>query len=94
MHAENRYCVTCGRPTRHESPGANHILHLLLTIVTAAISGGIPWWIAIWIVATFARAWSCSTCGADPLRHRRLIAPILALVAVTALAAWFAQAIP
>lgn len=55
------YCATCGRITLHRKERANHILHLLLSIVTAGL------WLIVWafIVLTPHRS-RCAFCGRQP----------------------------
>lgn len=58
-----RYCPTCEKKVRAVMQTPNHILHLLLSIVT----GGL--WLVVWIlVALTPRAWRCTQCGATNLR--------------------------
>lgn len=59
MLVKRKWCRTCGAYRRFEKEKANHILHLLLTIVT----GGL--WLIVWIMASCfgGSNWSCSVCG-------------------------------
>ena len=53
-------CKTCGKRTLHTKGSINHILHLLLSIIT----GGL--WIIVWvIIAIFFSddTWRCTICG-------------------------------
>ena len=53
-----RFCDHCGEYVLAVRKGTNHILHLLLTIVT----GGI--WIIVWILVSIKMGgWRCSKCG-------------------------------
>lgn len=47
---------------RAEKQKANHILHLLLTLVT----GGL--WAFVWLEASFRGKYRCPTCGSSDLR--------------------------
>lgn len=54
----NKHCKTCKRSVLAQRPGTNHILHLILSIVT----GGI--WLIIWFMsAVKIGGWRCSHCG-------------------------------
>jgi DNA-directed RNA polymerase subunit RPC12/RpoP len=53
-------CENCRKQTLHIKQTPNHILHLLLTIIT----GGI--WLIVWIPIIFFgsdKPWRCSVCG-------------------------------
>jgi ribosomal protein S14 len=55
-----RNCKTCGGPRPFTKRGINHILHLLLSIVTLSL------WIPIWIllgVLSLLRPHRCEHCG-------------------------------
>jgi hypothetical protein len=52
------WCYRCERRTALERRGINHVLHLLLSIVTAGI------WVIVWILCGLAREpWRCRICG-------------------------------
>ena len=53
-----RYCPTCGENTKHVHNGPNHVLHLLMAIVT----GGL--WIVVWILLSIGYKFVCDRCGA------------------------------
>lgn len=55
-----RNCKTCGQLRLFEKKGANHVLHLLLSVVTVGI--WIPVWILIVILSAF-RPHRCPVCG-------------------------------
>jgi hypothetical protein len=59
MEQTQKYCSDCKADVLAQRKGVNHILHLLLTIVT----GGL--WIIIWLVVMLASfgGWRCSKCG-------------------------------
>ena len=52
-------CYECGCQY-YERPGVNHILHLLLSIVTAGF--WIPMWILL-VMNSWSVAWRCGQCG-------------------------------
>ncbi len=71
-------CKACGRPTPHicQATQCNHVLHLLLSIVTWGL------WIPIWIFAALSQGSStprCTACGenADNPGLRFALAAIL-----------------
>lgn len=52
------FCKTCGRQTMHLVSRPNHILHLILSIITLGA------WLLVWaFVAVFRRAPECTVCG-------------------------------
>ncbi len=53
-----KMCRTCNKHTVAHRPGTNHILHLLLTVLTAGL------WLVIWILSAIKiGGWRCSQCG-------------------------------
>ena len=52
-------CEYCGKSTLHTQASINHILHLILTILT----GGV--WLIVWILLALTSddSWRCSECG-------------------------------
>lgn len=55
-----RYCPTCQQPRLFAKAGVNHILHLLLTVVTCSA------WLLVWLtclVVNAFRHYRCQTCG-------------------------------
>lgn len=56
-----RKCGNCGRPTKHYQQKPNHILHLILSIVTVGL------WIPVWLLlGLFQQKPQCSECGHEP----------------------------
>jgi hypothetical protein len=58
------YCATCGRQTLHTKERINHVLHLLLSIVTVGI-----WALVVWIplgMKNSASRTRCTVCGSKP----------------------------
>ncbi len=52
------FCVTCNKNVMVRRKGTNHILHLLLSIITFGF------WIIVWIlVALKIGSWRCTQCG-------------------------------
>jgi hypothetical protein len=59
----SHYCATCGRQTLHTKERVNHILHLILSVLTAGL------WIPVWIflgATNSAERTRCSVCGSKP----------------------------
>ena len=57
---ESKYCDRCKRYMLVRKPATNHILHLILSIVT------VGFWIPIWILVGISVAstkWRCTHCG-------------------------------
>lgn len=61
---ERMWCDDCQDWQAAVSPGPNHILHLLLTLVT----GGI--WIIVWIFAGLVSDFRCRECGSGAVSPR------------------------
>ncbi|MCK4340303.1 MAG: hypothetical protein KAY37_01095 [Phycisphaerae bacterium] len=58
---KSAYCSTCGTQRAFERPGLNHILHLLLSLVTCGC------WILVWVLLAVLpphEPYQCRTCGA------------------------------
>jgi hypothetical protein len=52
------FCKVCNKQVMIRRKGTNHILHLLLSVVTMGI------WIIIWILASVKiGGWRCTQCG-------------------------------
>ena len=60
-HRTIRQCANCDRPTPHESPSTSHVLHLLLSIITAGI------WLPLWLVVALnnSNQSTCTVCGRE-----------------------------
>ena len=52
-------CRKCGKMTMHTQPSTSHILHLLMSIITAGL------WIIIWVIVAMSNSTSaqCTECG-------------------------------
>jgi hypothetical protein len=58
MHQTSAFCWSCDAQTLHQRPGVNHILHLLLSIVTLGL------WLIVWLLVSIqVGGWRCSRCG-------------------------------
>jgi len=54
------YCKTCQKQVLIQRTSANHILHLVLSLITFGV------WLVIWfLVATDKKPWRCVHCGSD-----------------------------
>jgi hypothetical protein len=52
------FCKTCNAKRLVVRPGTNHILHLLLSVITFGL------WIVVWIFGTIKiGGWRCTVCG-------------------------------
>jgi hypothetical protein len=49
---------------RAEWSGSNHVLHLLLSLVTFGL------WLAVWFIASLNNGYMCSRCGGRVRAHR------------------------
>jgi hypothetical protein len=53
-----KFCKECNKFVFAERPGVNHILHLILTLLTFGI------WLIVWIgVSVKIGGWKCPICG-------------------------------
>ena len=60
------YCKDCERRVVVFRPRANHLLHLLLTLITAGL------WLPIWLgLAIRIGGWRCAECGSTRIRQVR-----------------------
>jgi len=61
---EGGFCTGCGKRVMVRRKGTNHILHLLLSIITFGF------WIIVWILASLIKGpWRCSICGSDKIKE-------------------------
>ncbi len=57
------FCKKCNHQVIVRRKGTNHILHLLLAVVTAGI------WIPIWLLLSIKiGGWRCSQCGSTAVK--------------------------
>lgn len=58
MQQTSKWCKHCKAQVLATRPGTNHILHLLLSIVTCGL------WIVIWVLSAIKiGGWRCTRCG-------------------------------
>lgn len=58
MEQNSKFCKRCQKHTLVQRPSTNHVLHLLLTIVTAGL------WLIIWMLSIVKiGGWRCTQCG-------------------------------
>jgi hypothetical protein len=58
------YCATCRRQTLHHKQRVNHVLHLILSILTAGL-----WAVFVWLplgAMNTSRRMRCTVCGTKP----------------------------
>lgn len=55
------YCHNCECERGHSQPAPNHVVHLILTLLTAGF------WLIVWLIVamTATQKWTCSRCGAS-----------------------------
>lgn len=52
------FCRECKKRSVVTRPGTNHVLHLILTVLTLGV------WVFIWMLASMKiGGWRCATCG-------------------------------
>jgi hypothetical protein len=58
MQYKSGFCKQCGEQRKVERKGTNHILHLILSVLTVGV------WVIIWIGTSIKfGGWRCGTCG-------------------------------
>ncbi len=81
------FCPECGRNVLIRRPGTNHLLHLILAIIT----GGL--WIPIWLLCSIRTGgWRCTNCGArvgGETSKAPLAVLIILLLLLIAVIGWF-----
>lgn len=63
MIQTSHYCATCGRQTLHTKARVNHVLHLILSVLTAGL------WLFVWAALGMSNSASrtrCAGCGSKP----------------------------
>jgi len=58
MQTKRGYCKECGRNVLLQKEQCNHILHLLLSLLTYGV------WVLVWINVACRCKWRCPHCGA------------------------------
>lgn len=58
MEQISKYCRYCKQHTIHQRQGVNHILHLLITVLTCGL------WVIIWVLLIWFNigGWHCRKC--------------------------------
>ncbi|KON79399.1 hypothetical protein PA01_12710 [Azoarcus sp. PA01] len=57
-------CKACGKRTVVFRKGTNHVLHLILTILTAGV------WLIVWFgVSVKFGGWRCTECGSTGVKQ-------------------------
>lgn len=60
IQEKSGYCKSCQKNVLMRRQGTNHILHLLLSIVTCGF------WVIIWILTSIkVGGWKCPNCGGN-----------------------------
>ncbi len=60
MEQQQKHCWSCKENVLATRKGTNHVLHLLLSIVT------VGWWLIIWIIVSIkGSSWMCPKCGSS-----------------------------
>ena len=58
------FCKSCNKQSVVFRKGTNHILHLLLTLVTVGL------WLIVWVGCTIKfGGWRCTTCGSSKVSN-------------------------
>lgn len=58
------FCDSCHKRTVVFRKGTNHILHLILTILTAGL------WLVVWLgVSVKFGGWRCTVCGSNRVKQ-------------------------
>ena len=57
------FCRTCNKSTIHLASKPNHILHLLLSIITAGL--WIPVWLLLAVTGRLKNIGECTSCGSE-----------------------------
>ena len=67
------FCPTCGRQSLFQRPGINHVLHLILSLVTVGL------WVIVWLIlvaTNSAKKPRCATCGMEMPTFGTFKAPV------------------
>lgn len=58
MDQASKFCGGCQRQVLAARPGTNHVLHLILTVLTVGL------WLIPWLLSCVKiGGWKCQTCG-------------------------------
>ena len=76
MEDREGFCQVCNHPSKLERKSANHILHLILTIVFAVLTSGFfaiggLIWLFVWIGSSIRfGGWVCHQCGSSKVAKK------------------------
>lgn len=63
MQSASGFCKVCNMRRLIQRPGTNHILHLLMTVLTCGF------WAIIWLLSSVKiGGWRCSVCGSKRVK--------------------------
>lgn len=74
-------CEECDCRRKFTRPGVNHLLHVVLVVLTAGL------WLPIWLIAIISnRPWRCDECGSlsKAAANRQMVTALIAGAAVSA----------
>ena len=75
------WCEECEGLVLVRRPGTNHVLHLLLSVIT------LGWWLPIWLLsAVKIGGWRCSQCGCLVNEARDFWVMVLSALVIVAVA--------
>ena len=64
VQEKSGFCSVCDKQVMVRREGTNHVLHLILSVLTAGL------WIIIWILAAIKiGGWRCTQCGSTNISH-------------------------
>ena len=76
-----RYCLSCDRPVLAEKQRPNHILHLILSLLTCGL------WLIVWLLLSLPSTPRCPHCGSRKTSSRIPRAAPSAALSATGVAA-------
>ena len=76
-----RYCLSCDRPVLAEKQRPNHILHLILSLLTCGL------WVIVWLLLSLPSTPRCPHCGSRKTSSRIPWAAASASLSATGVAA-------
>jgi hypothetical protein len=61
MKQDSRYCPNCSAQVLATAPATNHLLHLVLSVLTAGF------WLVIWLLVPllWSKPYRCTRCGLE-----------------------------
>jgi len=66
MKVKPAFCKLCQANVKAEADTVNHILHLILTLITFGV------WVIVWLVLALKSGWSCVNCGGSKLSRPKI----------------------